>query len=163
VTDTKPNYATWQAIKKHIIESISISKGRKFGTIEIWFNANVVKALKELGYVLPKAESKNAESMSKLRAELSSIEDDDLVLQIAELAKAGDKASLKKAAQLASEKEKRTKQALTEVKKSESKASSELKTMLKKWLSGMTPSELATLVYVKNNFNDISKIAKVTK
>ena len=163
LVQTQPDYATYQAVKKHIINSISASKGRKFDTIEKWFNANIVKGVKALGYELPKAESKNAESMAKLRAELSSIDDDTLVTQIAELAKAGNAESLKRATQLAKEKQKRETQAVTQAKKSESKASTELKGALKRWISGMSPTELATLVYVKNNFNEVTKFAKVTK
>lgn len=161
--EAKPDYATYQAIKKHLINSISASKGRKYDTIEKWFNAKIVKALKELGFVLPKAESKNAESMAKLRAELASIDDAELVTQIAELAKAGDKDSLKRATQLASEKQKREAQAEKAIARSESKHTTELKGALKKWVSGMTPSELAVMLYVKNNFNEVTKLAKLTK
>lgn len=160
---TKPNYDTFQAVKKHMITAISESKGRKYDTIEKWFNTNVVKAVKALGYELPKAESKNAEGMAKLRAELSSIDNATLAKTIETLAKAGDKDSLRKATQLASEKAKREKQAITSAKKNESKATTELKSMLKKWVGGMSATELATLVYVKNNLNEVTKLASITK
>jgi len=160
---TKPNYATFQAVKKHMITAISESKGRKYDTIEKWFNTNVVKAVKALGYELPKAESKNAEGMAKLRAELSSIDNATLAKTIETLAKAGDKDSLKKATQLANEKAKREKQAVTNAKKNESKATTELKAMLKKWVSGMGATELATLVYAKNNFNEVVKLLNQSK
>lgn len=161
--DTKPDYPTYQAVKKHLLTSISTAKGRKYDTIEKWFNAKIVKALKELGFVLPKAESKNAESMAKLRAELASIDDAELVTQIAELAKAGDKDSLKRATQLATEKQKREAQAEKAIARSESKHTTELKGALKKWVTGMSPSELAVMLYVKNNFNEVTKLAKLTK
>ena len=161
--ETKPDYATYQAVKKHIINSISASKGRKYDTIEKWFNANIVKGIKALGYELPKAESKNAESMSKLRAELASVSDNEIVAQIASLAKAGDKDSLKRATQLASEKQKREKQAENAIKKSESKATTELKSALKRFVSGLDSEGLAAMLYVKNHFNDIKKLAKATK
>jgi hypothetical protein len=163
LTEAKPDYPTYQAVKKHLINSIASVKNRKYDTIEKWLNGYVIKEVKALGYELPKAESKNAESMAKLRSELSSIDDDTLVTQIAELAKAGNAESLKRATQLAKEKQKRETQAVTQAKKSESKASTELKNALKRWVSGMNPTELATLVYVKNNFSDVTKLAKITK
>jgi hypothetical protein len=161
--ETKPDYATYQAVKKHIINSISASKGRKYDTIEKWFNANIVKGVKALGYELPKAESKNAESMSKLRAELASVSDNEIVAQIASLAKAGDKDSLKRATQLASEKQKREKQAENAIKKSESKATTELKSALKRFVSGLDSEGLAAMLYVKNHFSEIKTLAKATK
>jgi hypothetical protein len=166
LVETNPNYATYQAVKKHIINSISASKGRKYDTIEKWFNANIVKGVKALGYELPKAESKNAESMSKLRAELSSINTDELVLQIANLAKAGatgDKVALQRATQLASEKLKRDKQAANAIKKTESKAITEKKTEVKQWITSLDLEGLAAILYVKNHFDEIKKLAKITK
>lgn len=163
VTMSTPDYPTWQAIKKHIINSISLSKGRKCDTIEKWFNANIVKGLKALGYELPKSESKNAESMSKLRSELASIDDTSLSVQIEQLAKAGasgDKESLKRATQLASEKQKREKQAQNAIKKTESKNTTELKNALKRWVTGSDLEQLATLVWVKNNYEQVAKLAR---
>ena len=163
LTEAKPDYATYQAVKKHLINSIASVKNRKYDTIEKWLNSYVIKEVKALGYELPKAESKNAESMAKLRQELSSIDDKALDSHIETLAKAGDKESLKRATQLATEKEKRKTQAQNAIKKTESKATSELKGALKRWVSGMSATELATLVYVKNNFNEVTKLSKVTK
>ncbi len=163
LVENKPNYDTYQAVKKHIINSISASKGRKYDTIEKWFNANIVKGVKALGYELPKAESKNAEAMSKLRAELASVSDNEIVAQIASLAKAGDKDSLKRATQLASEKLKRDKQAANAIKKNESKAITEKKTEVKQWITSLDLEGLAAILYVKNHFNEIKKLAKVTK
>ena len=157
--ETKPDYATYQAVKKHIINSISASKGRKYDTIEKWFNANIVKGIKALGYELPKAESKNAESMSKLRAELASVSDNEIVAQIASLAKAGDKDSLKRATQLASEKQKREKQAENASKKADSKATTELKGALKRWIGGLDNQQLAAMLWAKNHFSQIEKLA----
>lgn len=160
LVETKPDYATYQAVKMHIINSISLSKGRKYETIEKWFNASIVKGVKALGYELPKAESKNAESMAKLRSELSSIDDAELVMQIATLAQAGDKDSLKRATQLASEKQKREKQAETLAKKSESKNTTELKGALKRWISGADSDLLVALLWVKNHQDQVMKLAK---
>jgi hypothetical protein len=160
------NYSSYQATKKHIQFSIALSKKQAPETVEKWIN-KIVKSYMAVakldGYELPKAESKNAESMSKLRSELASIDNATLSKTIETLAKAGDKDSLKKATQLASEKAKREKQAINSAKQSESKATTELKNMLKKWITGANATELATLVYVKNNFTDVTKFAKLTK
>jgi hypothetical protein len=166
VKDNALNYTNYHATKKHIQNSIALSKKQAPETVEKWLN-KIIKSYMSVakldGFELPKAESKNAESMSKLRAELAKIDNATLSKTIETLAKAGDKESLKKATQLASEKAKREKQAINSAKQSESKATTELKNMLKKWITGANATELATLVYVKNNFNDVTKFAKLTK
>jgi hypothetical protein len=161
--NAKPDYGTFHSVRKHIVSTISESKGRKFETIEKWFNSYVIKAVKALGYELPKAESKAAEGMAKKRAELAKIDNATLEKQITELRKASDKASLKQALTLANERDKRELQAKNAIKKNETKATTELKTMLKKWVSGMGATELATLVYAKNNFNEVTKLLNQAK
>lgn len=160
VHEAQPDYANWQAIKKHIITSVANSKGRKFETIEKWFNSYIVKGLKALGYELPKAESKSAQGMATLRAELASLSDSDIVTQIATLAQAGDKDSLKRATQLASEKQKREKQTENAIKKADSKATTELKGALKKWVTGLDHEQLVALVWAKNHFAQVTKLSK---
>ena len=156
----KPDYANYQAIKKHIIQSLADSKGRKFETVENWFSKYIVKSLKALGFEPPKAESKAAQGMSALRAELASISDADLVSQIAELAKAGDKDSLKRATQLAGEKVKREKQAENAIKKADSKATTELKNALKRWITGADSETLTALLWAKNHISEVTKLSK---
>jgi BMFP domain-containing protein YqiC len=163
VRDNKLNYQAMLAVKKHLIESLANAKKQAIGTIQNWFN-KIIKAyltnadLK--GFVMPKSESKKAEGMGKLRAELSSIADSELQAKIEASARAGD---FKKASQLSTEKAKREKQAQNAIKQSESKATTELKNMLKKWVSSMDSNELLALVYAKNNFGEIAKLAKSTK
>lgn len=161
LTNAKPDYNTFQAVKKHIITSISETKGRAFATIEKWFNSNVMKAVKALGYELPKAESKHAESMAKHRAELAKVSNVTLLKQITDLKMASDKASLKQALSLSTELEKRSRIAENAVAKNKREAVTKLKTSLKTWVSGMNETELAIMLYVKNNFNDVAKFAKV--
>jgi hypothetical protein len=159
VTMTKPDYPTWQAVKKHIINSISASKGRKFDTIEKWFNEKIVKGLKALGYELPKAESKNAESMAKLRQELSSISDNELQAKIEASAKAGD---FKKASQLATEKTKREKQAKNAIVKTYKQNVTELKKQIKDKITKFDNDlQLAAMLYAVNNIDEIIKLAKI--
>lgn len=163
VKDNKLTYQAMLAVKKHLIESIATSKKQAFGTIQNWFNKIVKGYLTNAdlkGFVMPKAESKNAESMAKKRGELAKIADSDLQGLIEANAKAGD---FKKAAQLSTEKAKREKQATNAIKQSESKATTELKTMLKKWVGSLDSTQLAALVYAKNNFGEIAKLAKSTK
>lgn len=157
---TSPDYATFQAIKKHLITSISVAKGRKYDTIEKWLNAKVIKAIKALGYELPKAESKASQGMAKLRADLASIETDALQGLIEQSAKAGD---FKKASQLATEKQKREAQAEKAIKRADSKATTELKGALKRWVTGLDNEQLAALLWAKNHFAEVTKLAKSTK
>jgi hypothetical protein len=158
---TQPDYNTLNAVKKHIITSISETKGRAYATIEKWFNSNVMKAVKALGYELPKAESKNAESMAKKRAELAKIDNATLLKNITDLKQASDKASLKQAFSLMTELEKRQEQADNAIIKAEKIAQTELKNTLKKFITGLDSNQLAVMMYVKNNFNEVAKLAKV--
>jgi hypothetical protein len=161
LTKTQPDYNTLNSVKKHIITSISETKGRAYATIEKWFNSNVMKAVKDLGYVLPKAESKNAESMAKKRAELAKIDNATLLKNITDLKQASDKASLKQAFSLMSELEKRQEQADNAIIKAEKMAATELKNTLKKFITGLDSNQLAVMMYVKNNFSEVAKLAKV--
>jgi hypothetical protein len=148
------------AVKKHLIESIATAKKQATKTIELWLNKIIKAYLSNAdlkGFEMPKAESKSAESMAKKRGELAKIADNELQGLIEANAKAGD---FKKAAQLSTEKARREKQATNAIKQSESKATTELKTMLKKWVGSLDSSQLATLVFAKNNFNEIAKLVK---
>jgi hypothetical protein len=163
VKDNALNYQTMLAVKKHLIESIAKAKKQAIKTIELWLNKIIKAYLSNAdlkGFELPKAESKSAESMAKKRAEFAKIADSELQAQIEASARAGD---FKKASQLSTEKAKREKQAQNAIKQSESKATTELKTMLKKWVGSMNSTELVALVYAKNNFGEIAKLAKSTK
>jgi BMFP domain-containing protein YqiC len=163
VRDNKLNYQTMQAVKKHVVESIATAKKQAYDTIEKWFNKIVKAYLSNAdlkGFVMPKAESKSAEGMAKARGELAKIADNELQGLIEGMAKAGD---FKKAAQLSAEKKRRETVANNAVKKNESKATTELKTMLKKWVGSLDSTQLAALVYAKNNFGEIAKLAKATK
>ena len=163
VKDNSLNYADYQAVKKHIQQSIATSKKQSVETVEKWLN-KIVKsymAIADLeGFTLPKAESKNAVAMSALRAELASVPDNELVDKIATLAKAGDKESLKQATQLASEKAKREKQAQNAIKKTESKNTTDMKNALKKFITGATVEQLAVMAFAKNNLNVVAKLMK---
>jgi BMFP domain-containing protein YqiC len=162
VKDNKLSYQSMIAVKKHLIESIAKAKKQATKTIELWLNKIIKAYLSNAdlkGFELPKAESKSAESMAKKRAEFAKIADNELPKLIEAKAKAGD---FKKAAQLSTEKARREKQAQNAIKQSESKATTELKSMLKKWVSSMDSTQLATLVFAKSNFEQVAKMAKST-
>jgi hypothetical protein len=163
VKDNALSYSSYQATKKHVQNSIAISKKQEPETVEKWLN-KIVKAYMALakldGYTLPKSESKNAESMSKLRSELASIDDNALQAQIEASVKASD---FKRATQLASEKQKREKQIANANKKAESKSVTELKNALKRYITGASSEQLALMLWVKNNQNEVAKLAKITK
>lgn len=163
VRDNKLDYDNYLAVKKHIQQSIATSKKQEYKSVEIWLN-RIVKECFKLGsfegYSLPTSEKRSAVAMSELRAELASISDTDLVNQIVDLRKAGDTASLKRATQLSVEKDRREKQAINAVKRADSKNATELKTALKKWVTGMDTEQLAALVWAKNHFAQVVKLSK---
>jgi hypothetical protein len=162
VKDNQLDYANYQAFKKHVIGSLSAAKKQSYETIEKWLN-KIVKAYiadDSTGYQLPKAESKAAKGMSELRAALASLSDDELKAQIEASAKAED---FKKASQLSAEKIKRDTQKANAIKKAESKHTTEKKSEIKAWVTNMDLEGLAALLYVKNHFTEIKKLAKVTK
>jgi len=163
VRENELSYSSYQALKKHIIQSIATAKHIEYASVEKWFNPIIKGYIKNDladGYELPKAESKNAEAMSKLRSVLSAIPSDKLQAEIEASAKAGD---FKRASQLASEKQKREKQAQNAIKKTESKHITELKNALKKFITGADSEVLGLMLYAKNNLAEIKKLAKPTK
>lgn len=161
VKDNKLDYQSFQAFKKHVINSLATAKKQAYDTIEQWLNRIVKAYLKDdaTGFQLPKAQG-SAVKMSELRSALASIADNELQVQIEASAKAGD---FKKASQLATEKQRREKLAENAVKKADSKSATELKNALKRFVGGLDSEGLAALLYVKNHFTEIKKLAKVTK
>lgn len=163
LVEAMPDYATFQAIKKHIINSIATAKGRKYDTIEKWLNDKVIKAIKALGYELPKAESKSAQGMAKLRSELSVLSDSDLTNTIETLKSSNDYDNLKQINKYVTEKQKREKAKAREIEKRESSNTKDLKNTLKKFITGLDSEGLAAMLYVKNHFNEVKQLAKATK
>lgn len=161
VRDNALKYDEYLAVKQHVQSSLALSKKQEVKTVEIWLN-KIVKAYLSIadlkGWILPKAESSSAKSMSALRTALSSVKHSDLQSHIEASVKAGD---FKKASHLATEKIKRDKQAISETKKNESKATTDLKKTLREFISGLNSNELAVMLYVKNHFNEVTKFANV--
>lgn len=153
-----PDYANYQAIKKHLITSIASVKGRAEGTIENWLNKRIIPAVKALGYELPKAESSAAQGMASLRASLAAIADHELQGLIEQSAKAGD---FKKASQLATEKQKREKAHAREVSKAESANTKALRDSLRDWVKGADHELLAAMLWAKNHNAQFLKVANI--
>ena len=94
--------------------------------------------------------------MAKARAELADKNIHDLKTELAVSAKNLDFTQAKK---IQSEIARREKADQSELARTEGKATTELKNTLKKWISKLQPNELACLVYVRENFEEVLKLA----
>lgn len=112
------------------------------------------------GLEKPKAKSRTAEANAIARAEFSEKPLASLKAEKITLAKNGDAQSLKRALKIQSEIEKRAKLEASANAKAESKGITKLRKTLKDWVQGMNAESLATLVYVKENFEAVEKQAK---
>jgi len=164
VRDNDLDYPSYMALKKHTIQSIATAKHIQFDSVEKWFNPIIKSYIKNDlsdGYELPKAESKNAIAMSKLRNELASIESDNLQAEIEASIKAED---FKRATQLASEKQKREKQEKNALVKAYKQNVSGLKKQIKDKITKFDNElQLAALMWAVNNVNEVIKLSKITK
>jgi len=164
VRENELSYSSYQALKKHTIQSIATAKHIQFDSVEKWFNPIIKSYIKNDladGYELPKAESKNAVAMSKLRNELASIESDNLQAEIEASIKAED---FKRATQLASEKQKREKQEKNALVKAYKQNVSGLKKQIKDKITKFDNElQLAALMWAVNNVNEVIKLSKITK
>lgn len=162
VQSTNMNYQQMQAFKKHVVDSIATAKKQAHVTVDKWLNKIVKTYLADAdlqGYQLPKAESKNAVAMSKLRNELASIDSDMLQAEIEASVKASD---FKRATQLATEKQKRDKQAknalVSEYKKNLTDLKKQIKDRVTKFDNEL---QLAALMWATNNVDEVIKFAKI--
>ena len=156
VMGTEPSYELWNTFSKQVVEQlIAVKKvapktAEKYLT-EIYKICHVTFDLEK-----PRKESKSAVSMARARAELAKKSTPDLKAELAESAKNLDFTQAKK---LQSEIARRDKSEQSETARSEGKATTELKNSLKKWISKLQPNELACLVYVRENFEEVLKLA----
>lgn len=112
------------------------------------------------GLEKPKAKSRTAEANAKARAEFSEKPLASLKAEKITLAKNGDAQSLKRALKIQSEIEKRTKAEASANAKAESKGITQLRKTLKDWIQGMDAEMLADLVWVRENPNEVKKLAR---
>jgi hypothetical protein len=156
VMGTEPSYELWNTFSKQVVEQlIAVKKvapktAEKYLT-EIYTICRVTFALEK-----PRKESKSAVSMAKARAELADKNIHDLKTELAVSAKNLDFTQAKK---IQSEIARREKADQSELARTEGKAVTELKNSLKKWIGKLQPNELACLVYVRENFDDVLKLA----
>ena len=157
---TAPTYETWTAqfnyAEREIVarRKISVESAQNLLT-------EVRKTMATaFGLEKPKAKSRTAEANAKARAEFKDVPVAKLQAEKAQLAKNGDAQSLKRAVKIQAEIEKRAKADALASAKAESQGVTKLRKSLKEWIQGMSAENLATLVYVRENFEAIEKQAK---
>lgn len=157
---TAPTYETWTAqfnyAEREIVarRKISVESAQNLLT-------EVRKTMSTaFGLEKPKAKSRTAEANAKARAEFADMPIATLQAEKTQLAKNGDAQSLKRAVKIQAEIEKRAKAEATATAKAESKGITKLRKTLKDWIQGMDAESLATLVYVRENFEAIEKQSK---
>jgi hypothetical protein len=157
---TAPTYEDWNAqfnyVEREIVarRKISVESAQNLLT-------EVRKTMATaFGLEKPKAKSRTAEANAKARAEFSDKPIATLKAEKVALAKNGDAQSLKRALKIQAEIEKRAKLEASANAKAESKGITSLRKTLKDWVQGMDAQSLATLVYVKENFEAVEKQAK---
>jgi hypothetical protein len=157
---TAPTYEDWNAQFNYVEREI-VAKRK----ISVESAQNLLTEVRKtmataFGLEKPKAKSRTAEANSKARAEFANAPIAKLKAEKITLAKNGDAQSLKRALKIQAEIEKRAKADAQALAKAESKGVTSLRKSLKDWIQGMNAENLATLVYVRENFEMIEKQAK---
>lgn len=157
---TAPTYENWNAqfnyAEREIVarRKISVESAQNLLT-------EVRKTMATaFGLEKPKAKSRTAEANAKARAEFADVPVAKLQAEKAQLAKNGDAQSLKRAVKIQAEIEKRAKADALASAKAESKGITQLRKSLKEWIQGMDAEMLADLVWVRENPNEIKKLAR---
>jgi hypothetical protein len=156
IVGTSPTYELWTTLAKEITEQLIAVKKVAPKTAEKYLTQIYTICRVTFDLEKPRKESKSAVSMARARAELAKKSTPDLKAELAESAKNLDFTQAKK---LQSEIARRDKSEQSEVARSEGKATTELKNSLKKWIGKLQPNELACLVYVRENFEEVLKLA----
>jgi hypothetical protein len=157
---TAPSYEDWNAQFNYVEREI-VAKRK----ISVESAQNLLTEVRKtmataFGLEKPKAKSRTAEANAKARAEFADMPVATLKAEKTQLAKNGDAQSLKRALKIQAEIEKRAKLEASANAKAESKGITKLRKTLKDWVQGMEAQSLATLVYVKENFEAVEKQAK---
>ena len=153
---TNPTYELWTTLAKEITEQLIAVKKVAPKTAEKYLTQIYTICRVTFELEKPRKASRSAVSMAKSRAELAEKSMTDLKAELAESAKNLDFTQAKK---LQSEIQRRDKAEQSEIARSEGKATTELKNSLKKWIGKLQPNELACLVYVRENFEEVLKLA----
>jgi hypothetical protein len=157
---TNPTYENWNAQFNYVEREIVARR-----KISVESAQNILTEVRKtmstaFGLEKPKAKSRTAEANAKARAEFNDKPLATLKAEKVALAKNGDAQSLKRAVKIQAEIEKRAKAEATANAKAESKGITQLRKSLKDWIQGMNAENLATLVYVRENFEAIEKQSK---
>ena len=156
IVGTSPTYELWTTLAKEITEQLIAVKKVAPKTAEKYLTQIYTICRVTFDLEKPRKESKSAVSMARARAELAKKSTPDLKAELAVSAKNLDFTQAKK---LQSEIARRDKSEQTEIARSEGKATTELKNSLKIWIGKLQPNELACLVYVRENFEEVLKLA----
>lgn len=153
---TTPTFEQWT----ELVEQLTTLSIKQLGIAESTFKNYLTDIYKNceimFDLIKPKKQTKSAVSMAKARVELADKNIHDLKTELAVSAKNLDFTQAKK---LQSEIVRRDKANQSETARSEGKATTELKNSLKKWIGKLQPNELACLVYVRENFDEVLKLA----
>ena len=157
---TDPTYETWTAQFNYVEREIVARRKISVESAQNLLTEVRKTMLSAFNLDKPKAKSRTAEANAKARAEFNDVPVAKLQAEKVALAKNGDAQSLKRAVKIQAEIEKREKADKLASEKAESKGITQLRKSLKEWVQGMNAENLATLVYVRENFEAIEKQAK---
>lgn len=157
---TAPTYEDWNAQFNYVEREIVARR-----KISVESAQNILTEIRKtmataFGLEKPKAKSRTAEANAKARAEFANMPVATLQAEKTQLAKNGDAQSLKRAVKIQAEIEKRAKAEATANAKAESKGITKLRKTLKDWIQGMDAEMLADLVWVRENPDEIKKLAR---
>jgi hypothetical protein len=157
---TKPTYEDWNAQFSYVEREIVARRKISVDSAQNILSEVRKTMLSAFHLDKPRAKSRTAEANAKARAEFADAPVAKLQAEKIALAKNGDAQSLKRALKIQAEIEKRAKLEASANAKAESKGITKLRKTLKDWVQGMDAESLATLVYVKENFEAVEKLAK---
>jgi len=157
---TEPDYPTWTAQFNYVEREIVARRKISVESAQNLLTEVRKTMLSAFNLDKPRAKSRTAEANAKARAEFADAPVAKLQAEKIALAKNGDAQSLKRAVKIQAEIEKRAKLEASANAKAESKGITKLRKTLKDWVQGMDAESLATLVYVKENFEAVEKLAK---
>jgi len=157
---TEPTYEDWTAQFNYVEREIVARRKISVESAQNLLTEVRKTMLSAFNLDKPRAKSRTAEANAKARAEFADAPVAKLQAEKVALAKNGDAQSLKRAVKIQAEIEKREKADKLASAKAESKGITKLRKTLKDWVQGMNAESLATLVYVRENFEAIEKQSK---
>ena len=157
---TEPDYPTWTAQFNYVEREIVARRKISVESAQNLLTEVRKTMLSAFNLDKPRAKSRTAEANAKARAEFADAPVAKLQAEKVALAKNGDAQSLKRAVKIQAEIEKRAKLEASANAKAESKGITKLRKTLKDWVQGMDAEMLADLVWVRENPNEVKKLAR---